>query len=79
MPCSNIACRTCPTYVPIPYDTIYMQAAYNRTGVPYELHVLVGCGHGAWCYNGEGNCADGCPNGANGTDGYDPTMDMLAL
>jgi len=31
-----------------------VQAAYNKTGVPYELHVLEGCGHGSWCYNGMG-------------------------
>ena len=51
----------------------------SRTGVPYELVVLEGCAHGAWCYNGEGNCAADCPNNASGVDGYDPTMDTIAL
>ena len=66
------------TTIPIAH-AYAVQAAYNRTGVPYELHVLEGCGHGAWCYNGKGNCADGCPRGGNSTDGYDPTMDIIAL
>merc|ERR1711918_149220 len=30
------------------------KAEYSKTGVPYELHILNGCGHGAWCYNGKG-------------------------
>jgi len=54
------------------------QAQYARTGVPYVLHVLEGCAHGAWCYNGEK-----APNGtavcacSNGVAGYDPTMDIM--
>ncbi len=64
----------------IPISHAYAaQAAYARTGVAYELHVLDGCPHSSWCYNGEGHCTSGCPNGANGTAGYDPTMDALAL
>ena len=84
----------------IPISQAYeVQAAYAATGVPYELHVLEGCAHGAWCYNGKGNCSSGCPdNGPNGTtqgtrrgasatdggglggtNGYDPTMDTIAL
>ena len=35
------------------------QAQYQRTGVPYVLHVLEGCKHGAWCYNG--SSVDGVP------------------
>jgi acetyl esterase/lipase len=56
-----------------------VQAEYNRTGVPYELVVLEGCGHSSWCYNGKGVCTGPCPNGLNTTDGYDPTMDAMAL
>ena len=51
-----------------------VQAAYARTGVPYELHVLEGCGHAAWCYDGKGACR--CPGG---TAGYGDAMDALAL
>eukprot|EP00040_Diaphanoeca_grandis_P028699 m.166628 g.166628 ORF g.166628 m.166628 type:complete len:236 (-) comp31435_c1_seq1:187-894(-) len=51
-----------------------VQAAYKTTGVAYELHVLEGCGHGAWCYDGKGNCS--CPDG---TAGYNPLMDTIAL
>ena len=50
------------------------QAAYARTGVAYELHVLEGCGHAAWCYDGKGACR--CKGG---TAGYGDTMDALAL
>ena len=55
------------------------QAHYAQTGVPYELHVLEGCAHGAWCYNGQtvnGSAVCGC---SNGVAGYDPTMDKIAL
>eukprot|EP00937_MAST-01D_sp_MAST-1D-sp2_P002584 g2584.t1 len=51
-----------------------VQAAYNRTGVPYELHVLEGCGHAAWCYDGAGTCS--CKNGVAG---YGSKMDSIAL
>ena len=68
----------------IPITHAYaVQAAFATTGVPYELHVLDGCPHSSWCYNGKGNCVDGCPfpspHGGNATAGYDPTMDTLAL
>ena len=60
----------------IPIDrALAVQAQYARTGVPYELHVLTGCGHGAWCWNGTlGRC--GCKDGVQG---YDDTMDTIAL
>eukprot|EP01065_Artemidia_motanka_P030557 TRINITY_DN3659_c0_g1_i2.p1 TRINITY_DN3659_c0_g1~~TRINITY_DN3659_c0_g1_i2.p1 ORF type:complete len:336 (+),score=108.07 TRINITY_DN3659_c0_g1_i2:63-1010(+) len=52
-----------------------VQAAYKKTGVPYELHVLPGCGHGAWCYGcGKGMC--GCKSG---TSGYCSHMDEVAF
>ena len=58
---------------------------------PYELHVLAGCAHGAWCYNGKasnGSAVCGCsgdgggrspPGSGSGVAGYDQTMDTLAL
>jgi len=59
----------------IPIARAYaVQQAYNKTSVDYELHVLKGCGHGPWCYDGAGHC--GCPNG---TAGYDSTMDTIAF
>jgi acetyl esterase/lipase len=81
----------------IPISQAYeVQAAYAATGVPYELHVLEGCAHSAWCYNGKGNCSSGCPDhgppqggrgaaaadgggGLGDPNGYDPTMDTIAL
>lgn len=66
------------TLIPIAH-AYAVQAAYARTGVPYELVVLDGCGHSAWCYDGHGHCSDFCPTGGNTTDGYDPTMDAIAL
>ena len=51
-----------------------VQTAYAHTGVPYELHILEGCGHAAWCYNGKGACS--C---TDGVAGYDATMDTIAL
>lgn len=57
----------------IPIEHAYaVQAAYANTGVPYELHVLEGCAHGPWCYNGQGVC--GC-SGAT----WSPLMEELAL
>ena len=56
-----------------------VRAAYARVGVPYELVTLAGCKHSAWCYDGKGHCSDSCPMGGNTTDGYDPTMDTIAL
>ena len=54
------------------------QAQYARTGVPYVLHELEGCAHGAWCYNGkigpDGKAVCAC---SNGVAGYDPTMDTM--
>jgi len=59
----------------IPIARAYaVQQAYNNTSVDYEIHVLKGCQHAAWCYNGTGGCS--CPNG---TAGYDSTMDTIAL
>ena len=55
------------------------QAHYARTGVPYKLHILQGCAHAAWCYNGktvDGRAVCRC---AGGNAGYDDTMDTLAL
>ena len=51
-----------------------VEAAFANIGVPYELHVLKGCGHGAWCYDENGTCA--C---SDGTAGYSPLMDEIAL
>lgn len=51
-----------------------VQKEYAKTGVPYQLHVLSGCAHGAWCYDGKGTC--GC---TNGVAGYGPLMDTIAL
>lgn len=61
------------TTIPIAH-AYAVQAAYNKTGVPYALHVLDGCGHGAWCAGCDGQC--GC---RNGTAGYCPQMDAVAL
>lgn len=49
---------------------------YATTGVAYQLHVLEGCAHGAWCYNGKGNCSCTGPSlgPGVGTQGYDDTM-----
>ena len=33
-----------------------VQAQYQITGVAYQMHVLEGCPHGSWCYNGKGVC-----------------------
>lgn len=55
-----------------------VQAEYAKLGVPYELHVLKGCGHGSWCYDGDGTCECVAP-GPVGTAGYAPLMDELAL
>jgi len=60
-------------------STIYISQAYavqkqyNITGVPYELHVLKGCAHAAWCYDGKGQCR--CQNNVT----YAPNMDITAL
>lgn len=51
-----------------------VQAEYAKTGVDYELNVLQGCGHGAWCYDGKGQC--GCKAGVQG---YGDLMDTIAL
>jgi len=40
----------------------------------YQLHVLEGCAHGAWCYDGNGTCS--CENGVAG---YGSLMDRMAL
>lgn len=58
-----------------------VRAQYARTGVAYQLHVLEGCAHGAWCYNGKGNCSCVGPSLGPGTgvQGYDDTMDEIAL
>jgi acetyl esterase/lipase len=55
------------------------QAHYAQTGVPYKLHILQGCSHAAWCYNGttvNGRAVCRC---AGGNAGYDDTMDTMAL
>merc|ERR1712046_333102 len=37
----------------IPIERAYaVQTAYKTNGVPYRLHVLSGCGHASWCYDG---------------------------
>lgn len=59
------------TTIPISH-ALAVQAAYNATGVPYELHRLEGWAHGAWCYG----CEPGCPNG---TAVYCPVMDAAAF
>ena len=47
------------------------QAAYRATGVPYELHVLDGCGHASWCWGEPSRYPDpnkqdrGCVSAAN--------------
>eukprot|EP00947_MAST-08B_sp_MAST-8B-sp1_P004682 g4682.t1 len=61
------------TTIPIAHAKA-VQAEYAKTGVPYELHVLEGCAHGPWCYNGQGAC--GCKDG---TAGYNDYMDRIAL
>ena len=48
-----------------------VQAAYRATGVPYELHVLDGCGHASWCWGEPSRYPDpnkqdrGCVSAAN--------------
>ena len=53
-----------------------MPHRYAKTGVPYSLHVLDGCGHGAWGYDGKGGCK--CPP-PDMVGCYNPTMDSIAL
>lgn len=58
----------------VPIEAAYMmQASYAEVGVPYELHVLEGCGHAAWCYDGKGRC------GCGGGSGYGDLQDTIAL
>lgn len=61
------------TTIPIEHARA-VQAAYNKTGVPYELVVLSGCAHAAWCWGCQNQCS--CPNG---TADYCPAMDTQAL
>ena len=61
------------TTIPIAH-ALRVQREYANLSRPYELHVLEGCGHGAWCYDGHGNCS--C---SDGVAGYNPTMDAIAL
>jgi len=57
----------------IPIEHAYaVQNAYAKTGVTYELHVLEGCPHGAWCYDGKGVCT--CSGHT-----WSPLMEELAL
>lgn len=49
-----------------------VQAAYAKTGVTYDLHVLDGCPHGSWCYDGNGACT--CSGHT-----WSPLMEELAL
>jgi len=57
----------------IPIEQSYaIQKAYAKTGVPFHLHVLKGCPHGSWCYNGKDACT--C-QGAQRS----PLMDELAF
>lgn len=53
------------------YET---QAEYNKTGVPYELHVMPKCAHAAWCYG----CGDQC-SCSDGVNGYCSHMDEVAF
>ena len=55
------------------------QAHYASTGVPYQLHILEGCAHGAWCYNGKTVNGSAVCQCSNGVAGYDDTMDTMAL
>lgn len=57
----------------IPIEHSYaIQKAYAQTGVPFDLHVLKGCGHGSWCYDGQGKCTcSGAPRS--------PLMEELTL
>merc|ERR1712110_1333646 len=58
----------------IPIEHSYaIQKAYAQTGVPFDLHVLKGCGHGSWCYDGQGKCT--CGSGVPRS----PLMEVLAL
>lgn len=60
----------------IPIQHAYaVQAAYAKTGVTYELHVLDGCPHGSWCYDGKGGCT--CTD--NVTESWTPLMEELAM
>lgn len=57
----------------IPIEHSYaVQAAYNKTGVPFYMHVLKNCPHGSWCYDGKGHCL--C-SGAK----WSPLMEELAF
>jgi len=58
----------------IPIEHAYAaQKAYNKTGVTFDLHVLKGCPHYPWCYNGKGACTCG-----RGT-AWSPLMEELAF
>ena len=61
------------TTIPIEHAKA-VEAAYKKTGVPYKLVVLEGCAHAAWCWGCGNQCS--CPNG---TAGYCPAMDTMAL
>ena len=60
-----------------------VQAAYRATGVPYELHVLDGCGHASWCWGEPSRYPDpnkqdrGCVSAANANNpsaGFCPSL-----
>lgn len=58
----------------IPIQHAYaVQKAYAQTGVEYDLHVLKGCPHASWCYDGHGTCK--CGGGAERS----PLMEELAF
>lgn len=56
-------------------DAYAVQAAYNATGSVYEMHVLPGCGHGAYCWGCHNQC--GCKKGSFG--GHCDVEDEMAL
>ena len=62
-----------PEYLKAVHDACKRLSVECVVLAPDELHVLEGCAHGAWCYNGKGECS--C---SNGVAGYDDTMDTCA-
>jgi len=60
------------TTIPIEH-TYAIQKAYVQTGVSFDLHVLKGCPHSSWCYDGQGKCT--CADGVQRS----PLMEQLAL
>lgn len=54
--------------------SLELNATYDANGVPFDLHILDGCGHASWCYDGQGHCQCTDPGVSR-----NPTMEVLAF